>query len=245
MKDNFSALARQYALYLPTYPSALYDYLATVSREHKRAWDCGTGNGQVAQDLASYFEQVYATDISEQQLAGAIPHPKITYSLQPAEQTNFPSAFFDLITVAQAIHWFAFDRFYAEVKRTLKPGGIIAVIGYSNITIDSVLDPIITDFYSNIVGPFWDQERRYIDERYMTIPFPFKELSGPSFEQAIEWSFEHLIGYLGTWSAVKHFKDRKGYDPVTEIYDVLKEKWSSGTTKLVRFPILLRVGQLV
>jgi ubiquinone/menaquinone biosynthesis C-methylase UbiE len=153
MKDNFSTRADKYAQFRPTYPEALFNLLFSLSPSKASAWDCGTGNGQIAQRLASVFHKVQATDISRQQLDNAVRLPNIHYSLQPAEKTDFPDHGFDLITVAQAIHWFDFDAFYAEVHRTLKPGGILAVIGYNLPRFNAAVDAVIADFYRGVVGP--------------------------------------------------------------------------------------------
>ncbi len=244
MKDNFSSLSDNYARYRPTYPAALYDYLLSVVPGRTAVWDCGTGNGQVAQDLAPHFNNVYATDISEQQISSAVTNPKIKYSIQRAEQTDFPDDFFDLITVAQAIHWFEFDQFYHEASRTIRHNGILAVMGYAGILVSPEIDKLISYFYRDVVGPFWDAERRYIDEYYQTIPFPFPELPSVVLQNQADWTLDHLIGYLGTWSAVKHFRDQKGWNPLEEIQDALTATWGMAETRPVRFPILLRVARI-
>lgn len=243
MKDNFSSKADLYARYRPTYPHELFDFLLNLVPDKALAWDCGTGNGQIATQLAPHFQKILATDISEAQLQNALPNERIEYSLQPAEKTHFPDHCFDLIVVAQAIHWFNFERFYGEVNRTLKSDGLLAVIGYGRLEVSPETDPIISRLYSDIVGPFWDKERRYIDEHYQTIPFPFEELPAPHFENILEWTFEHLIGYLETWSAVKHFIREKGYNPIDTVYDDLKKNWDGADIRKVRFPILLRIGK--
>lgn len=244
MKDNFSSQSGNYSKFRPTYPKELYDLLYSLVPDTKTAWDCGTGNGQVAGELAKFFEQVYATDISQQQIENAVQNSRIIYSVQKAEESSFPDNFFDLITVAQAIHWFDFSAFYKEVFRTIKPKGIIAVIGYGLIQTFKEADAIIAEFYKNIIGPFWDKERRYIDEHYQTIPFPFQELESKPLDNVQEWSFEHLIGYLSTWSAVQHYKKEKKEDPVQLIYDELKECWGATAKRTVSFPILLRIGRI-
>ncbi|MBD0276442.1 MAG: class I SAM-dependent methyltransferase [Bacteroidota bacterium] len=243
MKDNFSIQSDKYVRYRPTYPAPLYDFILSIVNGKHYVWDCGTGNGQVAYQLANYFEKVFATDISQSQLDNALQNEKIEYSAQPAEKTNFPDDFFDLIVVAQAIHWFDFNRFYSEVKRTLKDNGILVVIGYARLQISAELDTIIAHLYYNVVGPFWDKERRYIDENYRTIPFPFKEIEAPAFENVFDWTFEHLKGYLETWSAVKHFIRERGYNPVDHVYEELKKNWGIADTRRIKFPILLRVGK--
>jgi len=243
MKDNFSTGSDKYALFRPTYPPALFDYLLSLVRGRGLAWDCGTGNGQVAVILAEFFDRVIATDISAAQLQSATPHERIEYSVQPAEKTNFPDAAFDLITVAQAIHWFDFDAFYREVNRTIRPGGLLAVIGYDLVRFGPAVDPVLDAFYRDIVGPFWDRERRYIDEQYRTIPFPYADLPAPAFSIDVEWSFDHLIGYIGTWSAVKHYQKQRGQDPVALVAPALKKNWGAEDMKKGRFPILLRLAK--
>ena len=155
--------------------------------------------------MAKFFKRIEATDISQQQLDNAVKMSNINYSLQPAEKTNFPDNSFDLITVAQAIHWFDFSQFYKKVNRTLKPGGIIAVVGYGLFKSNEQTNDLINHFYRDIVGSYWDPERRYLDDVYRNIPFPFVEIQSPNLKMEFSWNFEHLIGYLKTWSAVKHF----------------------------------------
>ncbi|GGW94111.1 class I SAM-dependent methyltransferase [Salegentibacter mishustinae] len=242
MKDNFSSKSSSYAKYRPTYPQELYQFLKEKLHKTEKAWDCGTGNGQVAGALAKFFKEVQATDISQQQLDNAIRQPNIHYSVQAAEKTNFPDNSFDLITVAQAIHWFNFEAFYKEVARVLKPDGIIAVIGYSLFKSNPETDEVILKFYHDIVGPFWDEERKYLDKKYKTIPFPFIEIESPRFKQEYQWTFTHLIGYLKTWSAVKHYEKANGENPVDLIEEELKATF--GAKNKVVFPILFRLGKL-
>jgi len=244
MKDNFSSQSDKYARFRPTYPDALYNYLLSLVPARDNAWDCGTGNGQVAQVLAGSFKKVSATDISRQQIENAFVHERIEYSVQPAENTSFPDDSFDLITVAQAIHWFDFDAFYKEVIRAIRNKGILAVIGYGLIQLSPSLDRVMATFYRDVVGPYWDKERKYIDDNYRTIPFPFDEIKSPPFENTLEWTFEHLIGYLGTWSAVKHYEKATGRYPVDLIREELKKAWGNSATCTGRLPILLRVARI-
>ncbi|WP_121665832.1 class I SAM-dependent methyltransferase [Mesonia aquimarina] len=242
MKDNFSKDSDNYAKYRPQYPTDLYEYLFSLCNNFEKAWDCGTGNGQIAKTLAEKFKQVEATDISENQLKQAPELANINYSIQQAEKTNFPDHQFNLITVAQAIHWFEFNDFYKEVKRTLQPNGILAVIGYGLLTINPEIDKIIHHFYENIISEYWDKERKYIEENYQTIPFPFKELETPSFEINYKWNAEDLLNYLNTWSAVKHYQEKNNENPIQLIINEIQETWGNKKRE-VKFPILLRIGK--
>ena len=243
MKDNFSGHAVDYARYRPTYPDGMFQFLYEQVTHYDAAWDCGTGNGQVAIKLAERFSKVYATDLSENQLAQAPPHPRLTYRVERAEEASFDEAL-DLITVAQAIHWFDFEAFYAVVDRVLRPGGLLVVIGYPLLTVDKEVDAIIHRLYEGILGDqYWDPERKYVEEHYQTIPFPFKDVETPQFEQSLTWSLENLIGYLNTWSAVKHYIARENENPVNLIEDDLRKVWGSSNQRDVTFPILFRVGR--
>ena len=244
MKDNFSTRSDHYAQFRPTYPPAVFEYLSTLTSKRTCAWDCGTGNGQVAVELAKTYEKVFATDLSPSQIGQAMVRDNIAYSVQRAESTTFPADFFDLITVAQAIHWFDFELFYQEVRRTAKPHALLVVLGHGLLKINKEVDTVIDRFYHDKVGPYWDQERRYIEENYQTIPFPFPEIEVPSFTNTRTWSLEHLMGYLATWSAVKHFIKAKGYDPVDELSAEMAAAWGSPSERVVHFPLLLRIGKV-
>ncbi|WP_129021843.1 class I SAM-dependent methyltransferase [Edaphocola flava] len=244
MKDLFSQHSADYARYRPQYPEALYKWLADQVPAADHAWDCATGNGQLARHLSLIFKQVEATDISAQQLKEAPQLPNVRYSVQPAEQTDFPDHTFDLITVAQAIHWFDFNGFYEEVKRTAKPGALLLVTGYGNLKVTNVVDQIIAHLYDDILGPYWDPERKYVDEEYKTIPFPFTDIKVPHFPVSFSWSLEHLIAYLNTWSAVKHYEKKHGENPVDSITEALKHAWGTAAEHSVHFPLLLRAGRI-
>ena len=243
-KDNFTKQAGQYAKYRPDYPPALYGFLFSLVSGKHAAWDCGTGNGQVALKLAGFFDSVYASDLSEQQIKNAVQKNNVFYSVERAEASSFDDNSFELITVAQAIHWFDFDSFYKEVNRVIKPKGIFAVIGYGLLEIDQQTDKLIHHFYYNIIGRFWDKERKYIDEHYQTIPFPFNEMEVPLLVNSFEWTLDELTGYLETWSAVQHYIKANKDNPVELLKKDLKEIWPGNETRKIKFPILLRVARI-
>ncbi|HET8573802.1 MAG TPA: class I SAM-dependent methyltransferase [Edaphocola sp.] len=244
MKDNFSTQSDQYAKYRPAYPPALFEYLNAIVRGKQNAWDCGTGNGQVACELAKTFGSVFATDISRSQISNAFKKDNISYSVQPAEKTSFDDCFFDLIIVAQAIHWFDFEEFYKEVKRTARENALLCVVGYGKLEISEQIDKVIADLYGNILGRYWDKERQYIDKNYKTIPFPFNEIPSPDLVNTQYWTLDHLTGYLNTWSAVKHFVKQNNYNPINEVRSEIKRFWGNEPTRPMRFPLLLRTGRI-
>jgi SAM-dependent methyltransferase len=243
MKDNFSKQSDLYARFRPGYPTKLFDFLLPLIPNKETAWDCGTGNGQVAVKLSGYFKKVYATDLSGAQIENAEKKKNIFYSVEKAEKTVFADNAFDLITVAQAIHWFEFDNFYQEARRTLKAGGVVAVIGYDIFKINKKVDSLIDHFYRVTTGPYWDKERKHIDEHYTTIPFPFKEIINPGFSMNYNWTFEQVVGYLNTWSAVQHYSRKNNENPVEKFSHELKKQWGNAIKRKVKFPIFMRLGR--
>jgi SAM-dependent methyltransferase len=244
MKDTISSQANISTRCRPFYPSELYRFILSLVDSRQVAWDCGTGNGQVAYELSQHFEQVYATDTCRQRLKYALRNDNLTYKAEAAETTSFPDQCFDLITVPQAVHRVDFYRFYNEVRRTLKPGGVLALIGHGLVKIEDDMDDIIHHFYSRVIGPYWDKERIYIDEQYQNIPFPFAEIPTPRLFNFVDWTLHQFTGYLKTWPAVQHYMKEHKYNPVDLIYDNLRKVWAPTTTRKIKFPLLLRVAKL-
>jgi len=242
MKDNFSKVSQQYSQFRPLYPNEIFDYLNSIVKNHDCAWDVATGNGQVARGLAPHFKKVFATDISEKQIEQAFHAENIQYRVESAEHTSFDDNIFDLITIGQAIHWFHFHEFYNEATRVAKNNSVIAVIGYHLVKADAEIDKVILKYYEGTLSGYWDPERKYIDDHYRTIPFPFKEISTPSFSMQFEWSVENLFGFLGSWSATQHFITRNRCNPIDEIRDDVLKVWPEGVMKNVSFPVFIRAG---
>ncbi|CAN5427183.1 class I SAM-dependent methyltransferase [soil metagenome] len=244
-KDYFSAQAQNYAKHRPHYPQALFRYLATLTEEHLLAWDCGTGSGQAAVALADYYQHVIATDASAEQIDKATVHKNVDYRVMPAENTHLLSESIDLITVATAMHWFNFEEFFAEVRRVLKPQGILAAWCYNLPHINPEIDEIIgAHLYKEILGSYWPPERRYIDERFQTIPFPFQPLATPNFFLENHWDLAGLINYLATWSASLLYQKQHGHAPMDEIMTELTCAWGDPlTVHAASHEIYLLVGR--
>ena len=243
-QDHFSGVANRYADFRPHYPAELFDYLATITPKDSRVWDCACGNGQATLDLAGRFDRIIATDASREQIASAIAHPKVEYRVAPAEESGLPDESVGLITVAQALHWFDLGRFYAEAKRVLKPGGVIAAWAYGiNEVEGDAVNGLVQDFYANTVGPYWPPERKLVEEGYRTIPFPFAETSPPTFRMEARWSLEKLLGYFSTWSATNRFIKATGRNPLEPLSGALAGIWGDpNLQRLIVWPLPLRVG---
>ena len=244
-KDLFSTQSDLYARYRPTYPKELFEYILSFVKEKNIAWDCATGNGQAAVALANYFKKVIAIDISASQIEKAIRKENIEYLVCPAESTPFGKKTFDLVTVAQAYHWIKWKEFKNEVQRVCKPNAVIAIWGYyDHTTGDGQIDKTVHDFYENITKPFWDYERKYVDEKYATVDFDYELLPIKEFKTVLEWKREDLIGYISSWSAIQKFIKTNGYSPVPDLEKEINKLWTDGEVKKVVFPIYLKLGRV-
>ncbi len=244
-KENFSKQAHLYRKFRPQYPKALLQMLAELPENNVCLWDCGTGNGQVAAALSTAFKTVQATDISTEQIKYAIPKDNIHYSVQAAEKTSFDANQFDLITVAQAMHWFDFDAFYKEVQRVAKKNAILAIWGYGLLRISEEIDVLIDDYYTQIIGPYWDVERKHIDNHYTSIPFPFEALEiNRSYSIDLQWKLDELEGYLNTWSSLQKYLREHATNPVDTVIKQIEAYWGKEEIKEVSFPIFLKIGRL-
>ena len=242
-KDHFSKQAADYAIFRPCYPQELFDYLGSIASSRQLAWDCGTGSGQAAVGLALVFDRVIATDASEKQFANAEPHERVEYRVAPAENSRVESGTVDLIVVAQALHWFDLDRFYAEARRVLKSDGVLAASAYNLLHINPVIDEVVNRYYYEVVGPFWPQERKLV-EQFDNLPFPFHEIDPPKFEMTAQWNLDHLVGYLRTWSSTQRFMAAKGSDPLKQIMSELRAAWGTPEqTRNVIWRLTLRIGR--
>lgn len=230
-----------YARHRPRYPGALFDYLATLTPARELAWDCATGNGQAAVELAGQFQRVIATDASPEQIEHAIHHPLVEYRVEPGEKTTVPSAAVDLVAVGTAVHWFDFEPFYAEVRRVGKPGAVLAVWGYHLPVIDRWLE----SYYRETVGPYWPERFHYLHDRYRTLPFPFEEIESPEFSIEAEWDLTALRGFLASWSATRRYVEANGPEAIERSFGSLARRWGGeNDRRRIRWPLFLRIGRL-
>ena len=240
-KDHFSGHAAEYARFRPHYPSKLFNYLASISPVHELAWDCATGNGQAAVGLADHFAKVIATDASARQIESAQPNPRISYSVAPAEASGIDPDSIDLVLVAQALHWFDIDRFFAEAKRVSTKSGILAISTYTLASVNPEIDAILSKFYHETTGSYWPPERDLVETNFEKVRFPFSELPSREFEMRQEWNLAQLTGYLRTWSATKKFIAACGFDPVDSLMQELGSVWHDRKqARQVTWPMKLR-----
>lgn len=243
-KDHFSRQATDYARFRPQYPRALFEFIAANSPNDQLAVDCATGNGQAAVALAGCFQKVIAIDASASQIASAPPNDQVEYRVAPAESTGLPSNACAAMTVAQALHWFDLEAFYAEARRVLQPRGVLAVWAYNYLRLSPEADAIVRRFHDEIVGPFWPPERKLVGRGYRELPFPFDEIETPAFQIEARWSLAHFLGYLRTWSATHRFMAAHERDPVDLVESGLELAWGNpAEEKLAIWPLTVRLGR--
>ena len=242
--NHFGQVAGAYAAFRPHYPEALFEWLSSIAPGHQLAWDAGTGSGQAAIALARHFARVLATDFSAEQISNAAQHPRVEYRVAPAERSGLSAASVDLVTVAQALHWFDIPEFMAEANRVLVPSGVAAVWTYGVVCADHpTADRLLNDFYYHEIGPWWPANRKLVEEGYRNVPFPFTRIDAPGFEMKVQWNLPELTGYIGTWSSVSRFRKAKGEDPVSNLYQRLAESWGNPLERReIRWPLSVLAG---
>jgi SAM-dependent methyltransferase len=243
--DHFSKLAAGYAAFRPSYPAELFDLLASLAPSRRCAWDVGAGSGQATVALAERFERVVATDLSAEQLRRAPRRPNVEWHVAPAEEAPMiGSSSVDLVTVAQALHWFDHSRFYAEVRRVAVPNGVIAAWTYAAARMEGDVGAVIHRYMYQDVGAYWPPERRYVDTEYRDIPFPFERLPTPALSLENEWTLDQVAGYLRTMSATGRYVESRGVDPVAPVEAELRQLWGPSATRRIRWPLIVLVGRV-
>lgn len=245
-KDYFSAHAETYASARPTYPEQLFEFLAAQCNHHDLAWDCATGNGQAARALARHFDQVIASDGSAEQIEQAEPASNIDYRQHAAEDSFLEPDSIDLVSVAQALHWFDLDAFFANVQQCLKPDGALAVWSYGIHTIDDGIDAIVGEFYQGTLDAYWPPERKIVENHYRDIEFPFETVREEGIVMERSWNFHQLCAYLYSWSALQRYMRKNDEDPLIGIQRELLRAWGGDAeiVRTVRWPLTVIIGRL-
>ena len=249
-RDSFGIDSPAYAAERPHYPPALFGWIASACTEHRLAWDCATGNGQAAIGLAPYFRRVEATDLSAEQVAQGFQAPNVNYSARPAEESGFAESSFDLVAVAQALHWFDLDRFWPEVRRVAKPDAFFCAWGYSWFARDPELadlhrlyiDPLI-----ELLDPYWAANNRILWDGYRSeeIAFPFKRLDPPPFALAVRWNIDRLIAFVRTWSGTKAaVRDPSVAQGLAELEARARAEFVSRGTLPLSMPLAIVAGRI-
>jgi SAM-dependent methyltransferase len=241
---DFSPLAKLYSKHRPTYPAELFAYLAGLAPGRALAWDCATGSGQAALGLAEHFDAVVGTDISADQIEQAFQHPRVRYVVAPAERSPHADASVALVTVAQGVHWFDLDAFYAEVARVLEPGGVLAVWGYHLARVSDDVDNVLSNYCLDVLAKHWGPGIQHLVRGYMEMPFVDGEIETPPFVATADWNLADMEGFLRSWSATKSYADDIGGDPLGIVWEPLMRAWGDPTSpRRVEWDLFLRVAR--
>ena len=244
-QDHFSTHATTYAKTRPMYPPALFAEFARLAPGRALAWDAGTGNGQAAIGLAAHFERVMATEPSAAQLAEAVTHPRVSYAQGAELAPGVADGSADIVTAAAAAHWFDLKLFYPEVRRVLRPGGLLAVWNCAAALgrVDPEVDAVVWRIYTGTLGPYWPPETKHAETGYRGFEFPFPEIPLPKLEVERDWGVEEFAAYMRTWSAVDRYHRATGVDPVTALTPELNRVWGAGRRRIV-WPVRGRLGRV-
>ncbi len=245
-KDHFSGHASTYAAARPSYPKALFEWIASQCKTRERVWDAGCGNGQASVALADFFDAVFASDPSSSQIQNATTHEKIYYSVEAAEQSSLPDQSVQCVCVAQALHWFDFERFFKEAKRVLQPDGLLVVWTYEKSSVNHAVDAVFENLYRGTLDDYWPAERKHVESGYRDIPFPLKEMATPHFELHCQWNLAQYLAYLRSWSASQRYLKVTGQDAVSAIEQEMLEAWGDPEKTLgVAWPLTVRAGKFL
>ncbi|KJE89493.1 hypothetical protein CAOG_00954 [Capsaspora owczarzaki ATCC 30864] len=246
------AVTSKYAAFRPVYPAALYHELLEFMGTQKPGFaiDVACGSGQLTSMLASHFQQVLAFDVSEEQIKSAAAAPNINYTVGSADAIPAQTNTADVVTVAQAMHWFDLPKFYAEVDRVLKPGGTLAVIGYGNCKLaNQEANKVIQQFYSGTLKPYWSDRRFWLDNEYADVKLPYEDRARWDGAIVLRYSLEGILGYLSSWSGYHTYLKQNPTlpDPLIAVKaDLLRAYATSSTTDVevdLTWPLFMLLGK--
>lgn len=244
-RSSFSVASADYVKGRPTYPPELFAWIASSCSSRQAAWDCATGNGQAAVRLAETFASVEATDISMEQLQHGFRAANLRYSTQAAERTDFHDASFDLVAVAQALHWFDYDGFWPEVRRVARPGAFFCAWGYSWFEADPELHelgPLL-----EVLEPYWAPNNRILWNGYSSedVRFPFQRVQAPAFSIKLDWTLAEVVNYLRTWSAYKRaIADGRDAGTIARLENDVLERAALGEAVAINMPMTIVAGPI-
>ena len=241
--ELFEDKADLYASSRPTYPKELFDFIGSLLVSKNEAWDCAAGNGQASTGLAKIFTKVEATDISKEQISNSFPLKNVNFSVQPGESTNFKDNQFDLVNVAQALHWFDYSKFWDEVSRVLKPNGVFVAYSYVWPNVDNNIDSILEEKIKSIIEPYWASNNKLAWDDYKTLDFPFSLMDVPKIDLKNNWNLDQFLNYIHTWSGTRRCMDNIGTDFFESAKDEMLRSWGDPEQKkLIKSPLTIIAG---
>ena len=203
--ESFGAQSDAYREARPTYPLSLFSWIRENAPDNQRALDCATGNGQAAVALASYFDLVDAFDIHKKQIASAIPAHNIHYKVAKAEKLPYQDHCFDVITCAQAVHWFDHPNYWREMQRVAKPNALYCAFGYNRFLASDAMENTLIRPILDVVQPYWSDRNLMVWDGYdpVALKCPLDLIDIPVFKLELNWSVERFIAFMESWSATR------------------------------------------
>ena len=258
MADLFLKQAKEYAKARPSYPTELFQFIASKTPSHELAWDVGTGSGQAAKHLAAIYKNVIGTDTSEKQLEFATKLPNVKYqhtppimSMEEVEQKVAAQGSVDLVTIAQSLHWFDLPSFYKQVNWVLKkPHGVIAAICYNVPRVSEEVDKVFDQYYVDVLSPYWDPARKLVEDNYRSIDFPFEPVDGADhtgpfeFVSEVTMDLDNYLTLIRSSSAYQTAKD-KGVELLgQDLVQKFKVAWGHNGPRVAKFPVVVKIGKV-
>jgi ubiquinone/menaquinone biosynthesis C-methylase UbiE len=217
---RFSDRVANYVKYRPSYPDAMIEYLVSKvqTSEYKILADIGSGTGILTRLLLSYYEKVIGVEPNNEMRLEAEralgSNERFVSVSGTAESTTLLDKSVNIITVAQAFHWFDREKTKKEFGRILKENGLVALIWNNRLVnteflreYDSVLKEYATDY--NEVN---HQNIKLEDLQ----AFYGGEVEKKEFKNKQEFDLESVYGRLDSSSYAPK--------PGTENYRVIREK---------------------
>lgn len=227
----FNDKAELYARARPVYPQEVYRYLSSLCPLKNLVWDSACGNGQAAISLVEEFDNVFASDVSSEQIKRAKVHPRINYETSSSEAVNLENESCDLVCVAQALHWFDYDSFWPEVQRVLKPDGIFSAFGYTWPSVSKNIDAVIENSILKSIESFWAPQNKLLWNHYRDLEIPFERIDSPRFTMSANWNLDEYFNFLHTFSATRRCMEAVGDKFFQEAYRQVSDLWGDPQQK--------------
>ncbi len=193
-RERFSATASHYARWRPTYPAELRAFLvellppARAPERPRMLVDVGCGTGISTRFLAGPGLHVIGIEPNAEMRAEAKsttpPGMAVEYRAGEASSTGLPPAAAELVTAAQAFHWFDLDPTLAEFRRILVPDGFCAA--FWNIR-DERSSPLLAEYQALLERS--SREYRDVEKGIRTID---RLLASPRIAAARRAEFPHV-----------------------------------------------------
>ena len=242
---RFSDRAETYAKYRPGYPDEMLAYLGTLVSSGAHVADVGSGTGILTHRLLARGYVVYAVEPNEPMRREAdrvLSAYRAFYSVNGrAEATGLPNQSIDLITCAQAFHWFDPEKTRLEFCRILKPGGLTAIIWNERRDNDSDLGREYNDLLKRMVPDYNRVDHRRISAEEIHAFFSRNEVRLVTFRNYQVLDREGFLGRLISSSYVPNV-GQPGHQEIVEAADRIFTKHQIGSEVRIDYETKVYVG---